>query len=145
MKKQSQKVLWTNSERANQIVIPQTLRSEMLERIHHGHQGLNKCRKRYRDAIWWPKIGQAVKDKLLSCSHCNKHKPSQHREPLITTPLPELPWQKLAADLCEFKGKNFLVVMDYSSRWLEILSLNKTTSEAHEYIYRIWNSRRIDH
>lgn len=100
----------------------------MLERIHHGHLGLNKCRGRYRDAIWWPKISQAVKDKVLSCSHCNEHKPSHHREPLITTPLPELPWQKLAADLCEFKGKKFLVVMDYYSRWLE--SLTRTTSEA---------------
>ena len=117
-------------KRANQIVIPHTLRSEMLERIHQGHLGLNKCRARYRDAIWWPKISQEVKEKVLSCSHCNKHKPSQHREPLITTPLPELPWQKLAMDLCEFKGKNYLVVIDYYSRWLEILSLTKTTSEA---------------
>lgn len=117
-------------KRANQIVIPQTLPSEMLERIHHGHLGVNKCRERHGDAIWWPKISQAVKDKVLSCSHCNEHKPSQHREPLITTSLPELPWQKLAADLCEFKGENFLVVMDYYSRWLEILSLTRTTSEA---------------
>ena len=110
-------------KRVNQIVIPQTLRSEMLERIHHGHLGLNKCRERYRDAIWWPTISQEVKDKVLSCSHFNKHKLSQHGEPLITTPLSELPWQKLTADLCEFKGKNFLVVVDYYSRWLEILSL----------------------
>lgn len=92
-------------KRANQIVIPQTLRSEMLERIHHGHLGLNKCRERYRDAIWWPKISQVVTNKMLSCSHCNKHTQSQHREPLITTPLPELPWKKLAADLCESKRK----------------------------------------
>lgn len=52
-------------KRGNQIVIPLTLRSEMLERIHHGHLGLNKCQERYRDAIWWPKISQAVKDKVL--------------------------------------------------------------------------------
>lgn len=31
------------TKRPNQIVIPQTLRSEMLERIHHGHLGLKKC------------------------------------------------------------------------------------------------------
>lgn len=117
-------------KRGNQIVIPQIMRTEMLERIHHGHQGLNKSRERYNDAIWWPKISHAVKEKVSSCPHCNEHKPSQSREPLITTPLPKLPWQKLAADLCEFKGKHFLVVIDYYSRWLEVLSLTQTTSEA---------------
>lgn len=116
-------------KRGNQIVIPQALRPEMLEKIHHGHQGLNKCRQRYKDSTWWPEISSAVKQ-TVSCSHCNEYKPSQHREPFITTPLPELPWQKLAADLCEFKGKNFLVVTDYYSRWLEILNLTKITSEA---------------
>ncbi len=44
----------------NQIVIPQTLRSKKLERVHH--QDLNKCRERYKGAIWWPKISHAVKD-----------------------------------------------------------------------------------
>lgn len=133
-------------KRGNQIVIPQTLRSEMLERIHHGHQGVTKCRERYRDAIWWPKISQAVTDKVLSCSHCNKHKPSQHSEPLITTPLPELPWQKLAAD---FKGKNFLVVMDYYSRWLETEPYkdHKRSSheQVHEYFHTVWTSGRTDY
>ena len=72
-------------KRAKQIVIPQIMQSEILERVHHGHMGLNKCRERYRDAVWWPKISQAVRDKVQSCPHCNEHKSSQHREPLITT------------------------------------------------------------
>ncbi|KAL0175066.1 hypothetical protein M9458_031034, partial [Cirrhinus mrigala] len=96
-------------------------RAEILERIHHGHMGLTKSRERYRDAVWWPHISKAVKEKV--------QRPSQPREPLITTPLPELPWQKLAADLCELNGKTYLIVTDYYSRWLEILSLPKASSE----------------
>lgn len=83
-------------KKGNQIVIPQTMRTQILERIHHGHQGLNKSWERSKDAVWWPKISHAVKEKVSSCPHCNEHKPSQSREPLITTPLPGLPWQKLA-------------------------------------------------
>ncbi|KAI2646921.1 hypothetical protein H4Q32_027367 [Labeo rohita] len=115
--------------RGRQIVIPESLRGDMLQRIHQGHQGLTKCRERYRGAVWWPGIASDVKRLVSSCKHCNIHKPSQNKEPLITTPLPDLPWQKLAADLCEFKSRHYLIVIDYFSRWLEILELPKTTSD----------------
>lgn len=115
--------------RGRQIVIPESLRGDMLQRIHQGHQGLTKCRERYRGAVWWPGIASDVKRLVSSCKHCNIHKPSQNKEPLITTPLPDLPWQKLAPDLCEFKSRHYLIVIDYFSRWLEILELPKTTSD----------------
>ncbi|RXN12286.1 Transposon Ty3-I Gag-Pol poly [Labeo rohita] len=91
--------------------------------------GLTKSRESYRDAVWWPHISKAVKEIVQRCPYCNKHRPSQPHEPFITTPLPELPWQKLAADLCELNGKTYLIVTDYYSRWLEILSLPKASSE----------------
>ena len=112
-----------------QIVIPESMREHMLQKIHEGHQGLTKCRERYKGAVWWPGIAGAVKKLVSSCKHCNIHRPSQNREPLITTPLPDLPWQKLAADLCEIKGRHYLIVVDYFSRWLEILDLPKTNSD----------------
>ena len=30
--------------RGNRFVIPPTLRQDMLERLHEGHQGITKCR-----------------------------------------------------------------------------------------------------
>lgn len=115
--------------RGKQILIPSSMRNYMLQKIHEGHQGLTKCRERYNGAVWWPGIASDVKKLVMSCKHCNIHRPSQNREPLISTPLPDLPWQKLAADLCEFKGRHYLIVIDYFSRWLEILDLPKTNSE----------------
>ena len=115
--------------RGKQIVIPESMRDEVLQKIHQGHLGLTKCRERYRGAVWWPGIASDVKQLVLSCKHCCIHRPSQNKEPLLTTPLPDLPWQKLAADLCEHKGRQYLIVIDYFSRWLEILELPKTNSE----------------
>ncbi|KAL7846655.1 hypothetical protein SRHO_G00216350 [Serrasalmus rhombeus] len=100
--------------RGKQIVIPSSMRDYMLQKIHEGHQGLTKCRERYNGAVWWPGIASDVKKLVTSCKHCNIYRPSQSREPLISTPLPDLPWQKLAADLCEFKGRHYLIVIDYS-------------------------------
>ena len=51
--------------------------------------GLTKCRRRAQDTIWWPGITVDVKKKIEACAHCSIHKPSQRREPLQTTPLPD--------------------------------------------------------
>ena len=36
------------------IVVPKTMRQEMLTRIHEGHFGVKKCRSRARMTIFWP-------------------------------------------------------------------------------------------
>ena len=44
--------------------------------------------------------------------------------------MPERPWQKVAADLMEFKKAQYLVVVDYYSRYIELSKLESTTSAA---------------
>ena len=61
---------------------------------------------------------------------------------MISTQLPEGPWVDIAIDLLEIPGGNhLLVVIDYFSRWPEVISVPKT--DAHN----VWNpySKRMDY
>ena len=65
---------------------------------------------------------------LKSCQEYAKHSP-QPSQPLISSSLPEYPWQKVASDLFHYKGKTYLLCIDYFSRYPEVVTLNSTTSK----------------
>ena len=119
--------------RGNRIVIPPSLHRELLGKIHDGHQGITKCRERARQSIWWPGISRDLEQLVRNCTECCKAQ-KQRAQPMIPSPLPELPWQKVATDLFEWKQETYLLIVDYYSRFIEIARLNRLT--AYEIIAR---------
>ena len=112
--------------RGRRIVILSSLRAEMLEKLHQGHQGMTKCKQKARQSIWWPRISQDIEDRVQKCLTCLKfHK--QLAEPLIPTSLPDYPWQRVGTDLFEWKKVTYLLIIDYYSRFIEMAKLTKLT------------------
>lgn len=113
--------------RRNRIVIPPTLRPEIQKKLHSGHQGMTKFNERAKQSVWWPGIRKDLNDLVENCTICCKHRP-QHVEPLMPTPLPDRPWQRVATDLFEWKKSSYLLVVDYYCRFIEIAKLTTTSS-----------------
>ncbi len=114
----------------SRIVIPDNMKAEILNSIHHGHQGITKCIERARQSVWWHGITKDIKDMVSRCTHCQIHRPMNRKEPLITTAMPERPWQHIAMDLAEYNSSKYLIVIDYFSRYLEIINLQKDACSA---------------
>ncbi|GFR83268.1 Pol polyprotein [Elysia marginata] len=113
----------------NRLVVPPTLREDILRRIHEGHQGVVKCRAFARTSVWWPNLSTEIEKLIGNCMTCEKTR-IVPKEPLNPTPTPSYPWQRLGADLFEWKGRTYLLLVDYFSRWIEIALLNKTTTSS---------------
>jgi hypothetical protein len=52
---------------------------------------------------------------------CQKFKRNQIKQTLIKHEIPKAPFLKVGMDIAEYKGSNYLIVVDYYSRWLEII------------------------
>ena len=113
--------------RGSRVVIPASLRVEMLDKIHAAHQGITKCRERAKHSVWWPGLSRQLEETVKSCPECLKHSPLRP-EPLIPSQLPQLPWQKVGTDLFEWNKSTYLLVVDYYSRWIEVARLQKQTA-----------------
>ena len=114
--------------RGRRIVIPSSMRLSMLDKLHTGHQGITKCRERARESVWWPGLSRQLEELIKSCPECTKSQ-KQRAQPLIVSPFPDLPWQKVATDLFEWKRENYLLIVDYYSRYIEIALLKGTSAE----------------
>ena len=114
----------------SRIVIPEALQADVTHRLHDGHLGVEKCLQKAKMCVWWPKMTDQVKAKVGNCELCRTLAPAQRKQPLMPTKLPEGPWKRLGADLCFHKGCHYLVVVDYFSRFIEILKMSSDTTTA---------------
>ena len=50
--------------KGQRVVVPAIMKAEMLQLIHEGHLGIEKCKRRARDIMYWPNMNQHVYDIL---------------------------------------------------------------------------------
>ena len=109
------------------IVVPKALQRPTLDKIHTGHQGVQRCRLRANTSVWWPGLSHEVENMVKQCPICARDSVPR-KEPMIPAQLPDYPWQKIGTDLFHLKGVTYLVVVDYFSRYPEVQKLSNTTS-----------------
>ena len=95
----------------NRIIVPKEMRSEMLQYVHEGHQGKERCLLRARNTLFWPKMTYDIQQLIEKCIICQVNGKSQ---PIIgtTQELPPFPWHTLVTDMFYWKRIDFLIVAD---------------------------------
>ena len=116
--------------KGERVIVPMAMRAQMLEKIHSSHIGAEGCLRRAREVLFWPGMTAEIKEYISSCDTCNAYRQDQPKEPLISQPVPDRPWSRVAADLFTLDKKDYIVMVDDYSNYFEVNILNQITSAA---------------
>jgi len=74
-------------------------------------------------------MNQQITDMISKCNTCNMYRNVQAREPLKSHELPGRPWQKIAVDLFVLDKQDYVVIVDYYSKFFEVSHLPNSNSK----------------
>ena len=75
----------------DRILVPRSMRLQILDCIHTGHLGLTKCRSRARTSVWWPGPSTQIGELIIRCHTCAKWTTNAERTTytfVLPTPTP---------------------------------------------------------
>ncbi|UYV83111.1 K02A2.6-like [Cordylochernes scorpioides] len=110
--------------KGNCIVVPSTLRKEILQVVHSSHQGIAASKEKARSAFYWPGMITQVENEVEKCRTCQEYSRKNPEESRIAHEIPEFPWEKIAVDFMEVSGTSSILVVDYHSKFVEIRKLS---------------------
>ena len=119
-------ILMKNSK----VLIPETLKQKYLKQIHQGHQGIEACRSRAREFVFWVNINSDLKEMVEKCDICQSQQNSTTSVQKYVSEVPPHPWHTLGSDLFYFQRIDFLVIVDYFSKYLIVRKIPSSTSSA---------------
>ena len=109
------------------LIIPSTLRRKVLEQIHEGHLGIEKCMLKARDSVFWPGISNEIRKTVQKCGICQAS--SKAAKPVgNVSDVPPHTWHTLGTDLFYWNKIDYLVIEDYFSKYLIIRRLPNSSS-----------------
>ena len=91
-----------------------------MKLLHEGHLGLNKCKMRTKETVYWLGMNEQLEQLILNCQLCIKYSRSKDKNTPNTAlghEIPSEPWSKVATDIFHFESRSYLLVVDYTSRF----------------------------
>ena len=103
--------------KGTRVIIPESMQSFILDRLHYGHLGIEKTRLRAKDSVYWININRDIETMVKSCHICEEHQPAQQHETLLPHEVPSRPWEVVGTDMFFFNDADWLIITDYYSKF----------------------------
>ena len=71
-----------------------------------------------------------VRNQVSQCSICAELQSQNPKEPMQSPQIPDRPWSRVAADQFRLHGKDYVVIADFYSDFIEVEMLEEKTSRA---------------
>ena len=117
-------IVWDDSR----IIIPQTSRKSILNKLHESHSGISKTKLLAKQLYFWPGINKDIEKLIGNCEACTINRAAQNETIQQFAPAIR-PLQSVSVDLFEYASKNYLVMCDRFSSYIWVKHLRRTTTE----------------
>ncbi|BES88660.1 Hypothetical protein NTJ_01466 [Nesidiocoris tenuis] len=82
-----------------------------------------------RNHVYWPDLDNDIEIHVQSCRECQMTRPEMSEVPLFSWSVPQKPWSRIHVDYCgPFQGKNWLIIIDATSKWMEVFPMERTST-----------------
>ena len=86
------------------------------------------------ESVYWPNLTEQLKELVTNCRVYLKYSKANSKEsesigPSLGQEIPTRPWAKLATDIFTFNNENYLLIVDYMSRFPVIRHLSNMTAK----------------
>ncbi|XP_047995490.1 uncharacterized protein K02A2.6-like [Leguminivora glycinivorella] len=119
-------VMW-----GHRVIVPNSCKQAVLEMLHEPHMGIVKTKSMARSYVWWPGMDEEIEAKCKTCEVCAMEQDSPRGHVPCPWPYPSSSWTRIHVDFMgPINGKLYLVIVDSTSKWLEVFQVS-STSAAH--------------
>ncbi|UYV64743.1 EPM2AIP1 [Cordylochernes scorpioides] len=123
------------------VIIPSSLRPNLLSCLHETHSGMSKMKSVARSHFWWPNLDNEIEFLVNRCRNCQQVQDGPNRvkwQPCIWA---VRPWQRIHIDYANKDNINLLIVVDSHSKWVEAFPMREiTSSKTIEQLRRLFSS-----
>ena len=117
-------ILMKNSK----VLIPDSLKQKYINEVHSGHMGVEATLMKAREFIFWKGYSADIKEAVEKCGICQSQDRRSSTRQKYVSEVPPHPWHTLGSDLFYFQRNDFLIVVDYFSKFLIVRKIPNSTS-----------------
>ena len=100
----------------------------MKQILHTGRLGIERTNVSARRTMYLPNINLDIENMVTNCAECQIYCNKLEKETLLQHTVPEKPWIKVTTDLFHYFDQNYLILVDYMSKYFEVCQLQNLTS-----------------
>ena len=85
-----------------------------------------------KETVYWPGLNDQLEQLILNCQLCLKYSRLKKKGTLHTAlghEVPPVPWSKVATDIFHYESQPYLLIVDYTSRFLIVRKLKSMSAQ----------------
>ena len=99
------------------IIIPNSLKQQLLTQLHTNHLGIAKMKLFACESLFWHNINANIEAYIKVCATCLEFQQTQPKEKIMHHDISLRQWEVIGVDIFHFKNKHYLCIVDYNGKF----------------------------